>query len=155
MQQPTITLCLVAALVTRHESRGEHWVVNNLKVMQSRQDKQYGTLCKTTIGLSGNRLSQTWKKLQTLLIKMFLRNLIWDGVSFILLWPIATQWSHGRLGPRWALFLHVPSVCVGSLEVVVFTYFLAFFNIFFRFVQKKVVWIGASVTSLQASSLSL
>ena len=65
----------------------------------------------------------------TLLVKMLRMNLIrcvcvWGGGK-VLLWHVASYWSHGRPSPIWALFLDVPLVCAGSPQVVVFGCFLA------------------------------
>lgn len=88
----------------------------------------------TMVGLSDNGLSQTWKRAQTSLIKMFLIKFdsMWKVKGLIV--PLSNLWSRGRLGPIWTLFLDLPSLCASSLEVVVLGLFLA---IDFQFVPKE------------------
>ena len=65
--------------------------------------KLCGIFCLTMANLSGNELSITWKKLQTLRIKMFVKKLTRFGVSRVLLLIVAIKWLLGRLGHGWAL----------------------------------------------------
>lgn len=60
--------------------------------------KLFGTRCRIIVVLSGNGLSRTWKRTRTLLTKMSLTNSIRSEGSKVLLSPIATLWSRGRLG---------------------------------------------------------
>ena len=50
---------------------------------------------------------------------MFLKNVIRFGVSKVLLLLVAIWQLLGKVGPKWTLFLEVPSVCVDSPEAVV------------------------------------
>ena len=102
----------------------------------------FETPCKITVGLSGSRHSHIWKKAQTLLTKISLMNSIKSRGSKIILWLVATQCLHGRLGLRWTLFLDSPSSCIGPPKVVVVgssmqlifqfvPFFLKIYNIYF------------------------
>ena len=94
--------------------------------------------CKLMVGLSGNKLSQIWKRLRTLPSKILLMALDplekKGGGQRSHCDPEYLKRSCGRFGFRWTLFLGLPLVCVGSLGVL---YFETFFQLTFQIVPKK------------------
>ena len=104
--------------------------------------KLFGTLCMTMVGLSDNGLSQTWKRAQTSLIKMFLIKFdsMWKVKGLIV--PLSNLWSRGRLGPIWTLFLDLPSLCA-TVVLWRWLYLVCFLLLIFNLCQKKkiLLWI--------------